>query len=280
MIVMAESWASMTLVAAPPPNPAFQHETGPIIELPLGVAGRDIAALYRSIGHRRPIVNGYSGYTPPHYAVLRIAIDLGDPEVIEELARAEGLTIAIERGAQFARLSELVTVHPRHQVIAADATWVVFRVPAASSPLPGEVGQGLPIAAIMPNLQPADAGHLVDGDPRTVWNSGRPQVGDEQLTIDLGRERNVTLVRVELGPYLLDFPRRLAVDCAGEAVTWSTCWEGSAAALTLRGVLDNPGNPALTVRVDRAGVRRIRLRQIASDGDKAWSVAEVAVFGR
>jgi hypothetical protein len=280
IIVIVESWAPITLAAVPAPIAALQHETGPIIELPLGDMEHDSAALYRSIGHRRPIVNGYSGYVPPHYEILKIALAMGDAGVLDELARDAGLTIAIERGGEFARLSELVTIHPRYQVTAADATRLVYRIPAAPNPLPAAAGERLPVASIAPNFQLADAGRLVDGDPLTMWNSGRPQAGDEQLTIDLGRERDVTLVRVELGSYLYGFPRRLAVDCADEAAIWTACWEGSAAALTLRGVLDNPRNPALTIRVDRAGVRRIRLSQIAVDHDKAWSVAELAVFGR
>ena len=30
--------------------------------------------MYRAIGHRHPTINGYSGYSPPHYDKLRAAI--------------------------------------------------------------------------------------------------------------------------------------------------------------------------------------------------------------
>ena len=48
------------------------------------VAG--IAALYRSIDyHRRPTVNGYSGFVPNHYQVLRAAIDADGMEAFDAI---------------------------------------------------------------------------------------------------------------------------------------------------------------------------------------------------
>ena len=41
-----------------------------VLELPVGNA-QEFPALYRSMFHRRPLVNGYSGYTPRAYDELR-----------------------------------------------------------------------------------------------------------------------------------------------------------------------------------------------------------------
>ena len=48
------------------------------------VAG--IAALYRSIDHHRPTVNGYSGFVPNHYQVLRAAIAADGMEAFDAVA--------------------------------------------------------------------------------------------------------------------------------------------------------------------------------------------------
>ena len=64
---------------------------GPIVELPLGDTYPDVAAMYRQMSHRRPLVNGYSGYFPPHYAALRFGLTLRDHDVLTELA-ARGVT--------------------------------------------------------------------------------------------------------------------------------------------------------------------------------------------
>ena len=44
-----------------------------VLELPADDSGVNIAAMYRAIQHGRPLVNGYSGHTPPHYGLLRVA---------------------------------------------------------------------------------------------------------------------------------------------------------------------------------------------------------------
>lgn len=43
---------------------------GALAELPLGVSDYDARAVYYSTVHWRPLVNGYSGYVPPHYGSL------------------------------------------------------------------------------------------------------------------------------------------------------------------------------------------------------------------
>ena len=45
-----------------------------IAELPLGTADFDLRALYYSTAHWRRIANGYSGFFPPHYGQLALAV--------------------------------------------------------------------------------------------------------------------------------------------------------------------------------------------------------------
>src|SRR5204862_6658598 len=87
MVTVVESWPAM-VVAGPPASVAALNraESGaPLVELPVGLVDRDIAALYRSIGHGRPIVNGYSGFSPPHYLVLQVALRYDDLDALREL---------------------------------------------------------------------------------------------------------------------------------------------------------------------------------------------------
>jgi hypothetical protein len=48
--------------------------TAVIADLPLGEADYDLRAMYYSIERWRPIVNGYSGFFPPHYGRVRVAL--------------------------------------------------------------------------------------------------------------------------------------------------------------------------------------------------------------
>ena len=49
---------------------ARQPENSVLVELPLGQADYDVRAVYYSTVHWRRIVNGYSGFFPPHYGLL------------------------------------------------------------------------------------------------------------------------------------------------------------------------------------------------------------------
>lgn len=65
-----------------------------IAELPLGESDFDLRAMFYSIGHWRPLLNGYSGFFPPHYG--RLAVTLIDlvrfPDAAVEALRRQGAT--------------------------------------------------------------------------------------------------------------------------------------------------------------------------------------------
>ena len=83
------------------------------------------------------------------------------------------------------------------------------------------------------------------------------------------------------GPFIADYPRRLAIDCAADGTEeWAPCWNGSVAGLLLRSVLDDPARASALIPIDRDGVRRVRLTQTAVDRMNGWSIAEIAVLGR
>jgi len=76
---------------------ARQPENSVLVELPLGQADYDLRAVYYSTIHWRPIVNGYSGFFPPHYGLLTTALSEipRHPDVSLEPLRASGATHAI-----------------------------------------------------------------------------------------------------------------------------------------------------------------------------------------
>jgi hypothetical protein len=75
---------------------------GVLAELPLGQPDFDLRAMYYSTVHWRPILNGYSGFYPPHYGQLAFA--LGEvprhPELSMKALRAAGAThVLVHEGA-------------------------------------------------------------------------------------------------------------------------------------------------------------------------------------
>ena len=88
--------------------PAVYHEvrklppSAVLAELPLGEPGFDLRAVYYSTVHWRPLLNGYSGFFPPNYGRLTLA--LGDiprfPELAMTSLRREGAThVIVHEGA-------------------------------------------------------------------------------------------------------------------------------------------------------------------------------------
>jgi hypothetical protein len=68
-----------------------------LAELPLGQSDFDLRAMFYSVVHWRPLLNGYSGFYPPHYG--RLATALSDvprfPDAALEALRAHGTTHVI-----------------------------------------------------------------------------------------------------------------------------------------------------------------------------------------
>ena len=67
-----------------------------LMELPLGDPFDDVAAMYRAMSHGHALVNGYSGYFPPHYAALRFGLGLRDQDVLTQLAAYGANLVAID----------------------------------------------------------------------------------------------------------------------------------------------------------------------------------------
>ena len=279
-LVLVESWPHVAL--APPAAPIaalFGIDDGaPVLELPLGIPERDVAAVYRSLEHGHPIVNGYSGYDPPHYHVLRVGLSLNDGAVLDELARDRGLIVAVDHHEQFARWANVVG--PR-QVMADDGDWRLYRVPVpAVAASPATIGAPLRVQSVTANMRNEAVGQMLDGDPQTAWSTGHVQAGGESLVIDLGRSQDLSAVRLTLGPFRADFPRSLSVECSVDQRQWNTCWRGSAMALALRAVLDDPLIDSMVISLSARAVRYVRLRQTSADPVNGWAVAELSVFGR
>ena len=276
--VVIESWPRVTLAIPAAPISALGKigDRAPVLELPLGIVERDADAMYRSLAHGHPTVNGYSGYAPPHHEVAKVGLQMADGAVIAELARDADLIVVLDRQEEFERWSAVVGPRP---VIADDPGYRILRVPKGAGPPPA-IGPPLRVQSITADIHGETVGQMQDGDLRTAWSTGRPQAGGESLVIDLGRPTDLSAVQIAQGQFSMDFPRGLSVDCSTDRERWLSCWSGSAPALAMRAMLDDPTTGALTIRLSAQGIRYVRVRQTAADPVAGWAVAELTVFGR
>jgi len=280
--VIAESWPALTLADVATPIQALQRSdlTGPVIELPLGESWLDAPAQFRGIVHGRPVVNGYSGYVPPHYYLLSTALRLNDGDVLTGLTSTTPLIVVLNRREEIDRWRRLVESRQGERV-ATEGEFEIYRMPKDSRPSGHESDPPVPIRSIDASADLKNVDRLLDGNLDTIWNSERVQAGGEFVILDLGANRRVTAVKLTSGPFIADYPRRLAIDCAADgSEAWEPCWNGSIAGMLLRSVLDDPARASALIPIDRDGVRRVRLTQTAVDRMNGWSIAEIAVLGR
>jgi hypothetical protein len=294
LAITADGW---TFTCPMPSVPAFvavpSHvpESAAVLEMPLGNVGHDIAAVYRSIAHGRHVVNGYSGYEPPHYRLLKTGLDERDDSVLTTLTRFAPLVMIIAREDDpGGGLAEFAERHPDAVRLEETAGRTLYLLPR--TPVPGVAGgpggdggadraadRSLPIRDATFNLGAFDLKAVTDGDPETVWATPKPQRGGEEVVIELQAAGSVSGVSLSTGPPLEGYPRSLAVATSIDGQRWEEAWTGGMAGPAVEGVLRDPRAVESRLDFSPKPARFIRLRQFGAHPDSGWFIAELKVYG-
>jgi hypothetical protein len=280
--VIADGWIGQMPLHPPPalwPVPAG-HEFGPVVELPFDTGLSDFSAMYRAMFHGHPVVNGSSGFFPPHFLAMRFALDDQDATVFDALAQSRPLLVALQtdddRDGVWQRIVDKIG---RAQLIADDAHWKLYDIPPVQAATCG--GVTIPLASAADGAGPVDASMLQDGSLVTEWSTQGPQRPDDMLVVDLGRPSRVCAVSMSVGDEWSHYPRGLEVATSADGRTWSApLFNGSTAGLLVRGALDDPQRISITVPVhSNIDTRFVRLRLNAPTATTPWVIAELRVVG-
>jgi hypothetical protein len=277
-----DGWiARLPLIPAPRSIGLLQQvpQSAAVLELPLGEGTADAAALYRSMQHRRALVNGYSGFTPPHYWVLRLGLLQGDGAILTALAERGPLAVAIHEASDpDGRLSRLVSTQPRAHLLGTEAGTLVYLLPRVPPLSPISRGVAWPINQARVSVAGVTVAELAP--PPGPWCSAKPQQGNEEVFLDLGAARPVEAVELTMGTQVETLARAILVETSVDGREWVEAWRGSIAALAYRAAVDDPANVRVAVPLGRREARQIRLRQVGSDDKYPWCFARIAVTGR
>src|SRR5439155_23627797 len=144
--IVVESAFHMPLVDRPPPVRALEYAPpGAALEIPAGDTEHDTPAMYRSMFHRRPLLNGASGFSPPHYEVLSVALDDEDEGALDEIATTP-LVVAVDiTRALGSRWVELLGRRPGARSLGVEAGEATFWIPATARERERPVGARLAI---------------------------------------------------------------------------------------------------------------------------------------
>ncbi len=280
----ADAWAAPLLMAPMPRFWAAEQcldAAGPLVELPLGDNVQDAAAMYRGIRHRHAVVNGYSGYLPPHYAALRYGLSGREDGLLTRLAAHGVGYVAVGPHASAGPLRSYVAAQPGTALIcdAADGT-ALYRLRAPGVPAPPQTpaGPALPVAHVWSTANEQDLPLMLDGNPATRWWS-EPHGEGSRLDIDLGEVRTVAGLELWLGRFADDFPRRLSIEGSAGGDIWDDLYRGPAAGRVFDAALASPIDIPLPFTFAPARVRYLRIRSFAGEETYRWSVVELRVRG-
>ena len=282
--VLCEGWMILPIAAVPPSLelPAMASGTT-ILELPMTMEyPAQTRALLHAIAHSQRIVNGFSGYEPPHFAALRHGLVDDDASVIDALRHSGPLAVFVDRnadhdGSEVARVATTAGAAPLAST--TQGTWFAWSAisTAPLTPLDPPLG-GITVTS---ETNPKAADAMIDGSLRTRWHTGDSQQAGTAISVSIDHDATITALELRLGAWNGDFPLDLEIRAVDARGTPRAVWRGSTRGLTVEGALREPLAVPIVIRFEEPVVSRtLTLTINATDQKRAWSVAELRVRGR
>lgn len=91
--IVLDGWVVVPVVELPGPMPPTSADL--VIELPRYSLYEDAWAMYHGMSHGRPVMNGYSGYEPPHYRYLAADLRAGCLDSLDDARGGHSLDIVV-----------------------------------------------------------------------------------------------------------------------------------------------------------------------------------------
>jgi hypothetical protein len=253
-----------------------------VLELPMADVYQDTRAMLRSIQHGHPIINGFSGYGPPHYDVLQSGVRAFDDSVLVALGEMTPLVVVVNRdqdadGRYRDFMNREVSAVRVRDILAA----TIYTLPMRARAPTGEPDHPLTITSIAVSSGEDTRPAMTDLDPRTRWTTPKPQHSGDHVTLTISQSGVLSRLEMDLGRFHGDYPRRLRVSVIDGDHAPMTVWEGSTAGLALQAALVDPAMTPLTIDLPPGTHgHTIVLTLLADELKMSWSIAEIKLFGR
>ncbi len=303
--ILIESWAVPLPLSKIPRADEIPAIYGAVSRLPEGASlvevpmpfrdseeFRDAWPVYYSSFHGRKLVNGYSGYAPPAYRVVREAMRrLPNRDAFDLLERlGVGYIVAHVGTMPPAEQADFLRAMVRHRHRADPMAEVngsiLYRI------LPWAEAHAEPEPALRPvgdkrlwkgrsSLNPDSFGLAFDGRLDTLWTTGYPQMRGESVQIDLGREERFSRVELRQGDAPLSYPRSFRIESSLDGREWTALDSGQDyfPAIDMAAVRNWRSYRSIVSRVT-CEARFLRLILTEPHADQYhWSIAEIDLYG-
>lgn len=209
-------------LGAPPSQLQVSEPGARVLALPYEDARVSVFAMYQSMAHGGAVVNGYSGYLPPHEDVIEWALRRRDPTVLTELRRGHPLYVLVAGAEQGPAWTAFMDGQPDTAMLGVQGGGRLYRMPPAA--YAREVRPGTPIDA---------ATVRVDGG----W-----------IVADVQQARPLRGLELRTRRHFVWLPKDLRIDTSVDGAAWTTLFEDRPGGLALVGVLEQP--KVIPLRVD------------------------------
>ena len=264
-----------------------------LLELPMprttGDRAHEALYMYYSISHWKRLVNGYSGYFPPGYTVVREAMEYFPSPKTLGLLRNLGVDYVLVHTARFRKTRGMDISHHMNryqdqvELVAETAGDLLYRL-APRAETAGETAKGAEIGD--KGLWKAESNHnngltglAFDGNPETAWTSGSPQKEGDYFMLDLGRVESLSRIEFIISRFPLDFPRGFILEGSLDGASWRILNEDSAFFPEIhQSTVEDFSSYRMEVSFERCDVRYLRIWLTKRHENKHWSFQEIFCF--
>ena len=304
-IAVLESWRpAFTIASVPwaaegvPPVYrwlAAQPGRDGVLELPVGLPVYDVDRMVLSVQHWKPLVNGYSGFTPtmfffrnamlgfPTDDAIRLLHDIGVRWIVvhpDRLPAAQAGLCDADRA----------TLGPHAARTYRDATACVLEVRSAPPPPPAPADRALSLAGA--TVTTSDGEHpaaVLDARLDTHWTEPVQQTTERWLQLDLPAPRAVSRVVLALGPHFGEYMRQWRIETSLDGLRWEVAARERNGTPPLVAMRTDPAHLTQELRLPAARtaryVRVVRPAAVESEPTfdlwnnwTRWGVHEIQLF--
>jgi len=257
-----------------------------VVELPMIDDYSDTAAMLRATQNGHALVNGFSGYIPPHYGLLQEGLRGFDSSVLGALQQFGALLVFVHQNAdEEHRYRDFIEAIPDAHRVLATPGGVLYQLPSRPPPVRPPTDRPLRIATISTSVtlsgdqQAASA--MTDGQLGTRWQTPFHQAPGDEVVVTFDHQVAMSSVELDLGEFKGDYPRKLRVSVSEDGEKAAPVWEGSTTGLAMLATLEDRARMPLVIHLPAsAHGRQLVLTVVEGHPELSWSIAELKVFGR
>jgi hypothetical protein len=252
-----------------------------LLELPLVDDYSDTAAMLRATEMGHALVNGFSGYFPPHYELLKNGLQNLDPGVVGALQQFTALLVFVHQDTDpDHHYKDFIESIPDARRVLATQAGTLYQLPRRAGFELSSTDRSLPPVSLAAEGGPPPGSFVTDGDLTTRWETRMHQSPGNQVTIDMGRDVTVHGLELDLGQFREDYPRKLRVTVSTGDGRSVKVWEGNTLGLAMAAmIVDRARMPLFVPLPPDTRARQIVLTVVEGHPEFSWSIAELKVLG-